>query len=302
MSCTFGEDVFANRHKLNDLKKAIYITIAFFVIEFTTSYLTHSLSMFSDSIHMLTDGMIMILTFWVYKSRSMPPRNSIVGYLSFGFRRLELLVIILNTSLVGVAIFWIIKEAYSRLIFGHDEVIAWPVFFIGMIGFVVNMIVFRILNVHSHEEEGIKSAIACAITDALSSVAVILGSVIILINQRLFWFDTLIALSIAGMLIWSFRKTPRVIFNMIMEATPINVDFEKVQFSISHVYGVDEVLDLHINKIGSGLVVLTGQVSIRNHSLHDFIPDLIKIQLQEEFPELKNAHLTFETRCSFCPP
>ncbi len=301
MSCTFQENTHDEHLKLSDLKMGILITIAYFAVEFSTGYLTHSLAMLGDSIHMFADGTVLILTFWAYKLRSIPPRNSIVGYLSFGFRRLELLIIILNTTLVGAAIFWILKESYLRLKFGHIQVIAWPVFLVGVLGFVVNMTVFWTLNVHSHEEEGIKSAIACALTDALSPVAVIIGSVAILIDQRLFWFDTLAALTIAGMLVWSFRKTPRVIFNMIMEAAPVDVDFEKVIASIKQVYGVDDVLDLHINKIGSGLVVMTGQVSIKSHVLHDFIPNLIKVELQEEFPELEHAHLTFETRCYLDP-
>ncbi|GEM_PF-5888014 len=297
MSCTFLEDADDERHKLGDLKKGIFITLAYFAVELTTGYLTNSLAMIGDSIHMFADGIVLILTFWAYRLRSIPPRNSVVGYLSFGFRRLELLIIILNTTLVGMAIFWIIKESYLRLRFGHIEVLAWPVFFVGVLGFLVNLAVFKTLSVHSHEEEGIKSAIACALTDALSPIAVIIGSVAILIDQRLFWFDTLAALTIAGMLAWSFRKTPRVILNMIMEAVPVDIDFEEVAASIKKVYGVDDVLDLHINKIGSGLVVLTGQVSIKSHVLHDFVPGLISIQLQEEFPELKNAHLTVETRC-----
>lgn len=301
MSCTFQENTHDEQLKLSGLKKGAIITFIFFAVEFATSYLTNSLAVFGDSIHMFADGIIMTLTFWVYKLRSIPPRNSVVGYLSFGFRRLELLIIILNTTLVGMAIFWIIRESYLRLTSGHVEVIAWPVFLVGAIGFAVNLTVFRTLNVHSHEEEGIKSAVACALTDALGSVAVIVGSVAILIDRSLFWVDTTAALAIAGMLIWSFRKTPRVILNMIMEATPADIDFKKVVSSIKQVYGVDDVLDLHINKISSSLIVMTGQISIESHVLHDFIPGLIKAQIQEEFPELKNAHLTFETRCCIDP-
>ncbi len=301
MNCAFREDADGERRKSGDLKKAALITIAYFAVEIITGYLTHSLAMIGDSIHMFADGIILLLTFGTYKLRGLSPRNSIVGYLSFGFRRLELLIIILNTTLVGAAIFWIVRESYSRLRFGHVEVVAWPVFFVGALGFVVNLTIFRTLNVHSHEEEGIKSAIACALTDALSPIAVIIGSVAILIDQRLFWFDTLAALTIAGMLIWSFRKTPRAIFNIIMEAAPVNIDFEKVIASIKRVYGVADVLDLHINKIGSGLVVMTSRVSIKSHTLHDLIPGLIEAQLQEEFPELKNVHLTVETKCQTGP-
>ena len=312
MSCTFQEQKDVHIHhghehvhhehlKLGDLKKGIFITLAYFAVEFITGYLTNSLAMLGDSIHMLTDGFVLVLTYWVYKLRSVPPRDSVVGYLSFGFRRLELLIIILNTLLVGTAIFWIVREAYLRLMFGHTEILAWPVFLVGTLGLVVNLAVFKTLSVHSHGEEGIKSAIACAVTDALGSVAVIIGSVVVLIDQRLFSVDILAAIMIAGMLIWSFRKTPKIIFNMIMEAVPIDIDFNKVTASINKVYGVSDVLDLHINKISSDLTVLSGSVLISSHTLHDSVPDLIKTHLQEEFPELKNVHLTIETRCSSDP-
>ncbi len=297
MNCTFHENIHDEHLKLSDLKKGAIITLAYFAIELTTGYLTHSLAMIGDSIHMFADGLVLILTLGAYKLRSLSPRGSAVGYLSFGFRRLELLIIILNTTLVGMAIFWIIQESYLRLRFGHVDVIAWPVFLVGTLGFAVNLIVFRTLSHHSHEEEGIKSAIACALTDALSPIAVIIGSLAILINSRFFWFDTVAALTIAGMLIWSFRNTPRVILGMIMEAVPAEIDFEKVRASIKEIDGVDDVLDLHINKIGSGFVVVIGQVLIKNHALHDFYQNLIVSHLQKDFPELKKAHFTIETRC-----
>lgn len=297
MSCTFRENPHCEHLKLSDLKKGIVITFAYFIVEFITGYLMHSLAMFGDSIHMLTDGMVLVLTFWAYKLRSTPPRNSVVGYLSFGFRRLELLVIILNTILAGTAIFWIVRESYLRLMFGHAEIAAWPVLLVGALGLGVNLMVFKTLHVHSHEEEGIKSAIACAVTDALGSVAVVIGSVAILIDRRLFWVDTLAAVAIAGMLAWSFRKIPRTIFSMIMEAVPPDIDFEKVTTLIENVDGVCSVLDLHINKVSSDLVVLTGKVLIKSHALHDAIPDLIKKQLQKEFPGFKNLHLSVETKC-----
>lgn len=301
MSCTFRENADDERHKSGDLKKAALITLLYFAVEMVTGYWTHSSAMVGDSIHMFADGIVLVLMFWVYKARSLSPRNSVVGYLSFGFRRLELLTIILNTVLVGTAISWILIESYRRLKFGQVEVIAWPMLLVGTLGFVVNMMVFRTLNVHSYKEEGIKSAIACALTDALSPIVIVAGSLAILVSRRLYWFDTVAALIIAGILVWSFRSVPKSIFSIIMEAVPPDIGFEKVLASIKQVYGVDDVLDLHINKIGSGLVVLTSRVSIKSHVLHDFIPGLVQTQLKEEFPELKNVHLTIETVCSTDP-
>lgn len=301
MSCTFRENIHDEHLKLDDLKRGIFITLSYFAVEFVTGYVTHSLAMLGDSIHMLTDGMVLILTFWVYKMRSVLPRNSAIGYLSFGFRRLELLIIIANTFLAGTAIFWIAKESFTRLTLRHVEVIPWPIFVVGIIGFLINLTVFKTLSRHNHEEDGIKSAISCAITDALGSVTVIIGSVAVLIDHRLFWVDTLAALIIAGMLTWSFRKTPKIIFSMIMEAAPMEVDFDKVMNSIRQVSGVDDVLDLHINKISSGLIVLNSKVLINSHALHDSTPNLIRSHLQEEFSELKNVHLIIETSCSSDP-
>lgn len=297
MSCTFKPDLSDEHHKLADLKKGVYLTLIYCTVEFATGILTNSLAMTGDSFHMFTDTLALMFTYWAYKLRSVGPGNSPFGYLSFGWLRLELVATITNVLLVGGTVCWIIWEAYGRLRYGSSEIVSLPMFLVAITGFVVNITIFRKLHAHSHSEDGIKSAIACALTDAVSPLIVMAGAAIIVFNPRLYWIDSLAAIAIAGLLTWSFRELPPSIAGIILEATPTDIDYDRILEAIRAVDGVEDVSDLHIRKVGSGFIDLTAHIRVRNHDLHDTIPVSVRNTLKDNFPELGNFHQTVEVEC-----
>jgi len=307
MSCTFQDEGLDEHIKSRGLRRGIWFTALYFFIELATGIFANSLAMVADSFHMLVDTLVQIVTYHSRNFRNLPPKNSIVGYLSFGFRRLEILVTLFNVLLLVCVKIWMLYEIYSRFTYGHHKVATPLVFLVAILGLVINLKVSKLWHVHDHDhtEDGIKSASLHIKDDLYGSVAVIASTSIMfiasLLGYKIYWLDSIAAMFIFGLL-WktTFRITKSTI-GILMEAAPMSIDFEKVRNSMRQVFGVDDVLDLHINKIGPSLVVLTGQVSIKSHALHDFVPRLLEDQIKEEFPELKNVHLTIETRCYLDP-
>lgn len=303
MSCTFQDESLDEGKQFKDFRKGMWLTALYFIVELVTGFLIHSVSMVGDSFHMFTDLSVQLLTYKSRKLRSTPPRNSMFGYMSFGFRRIEVLVTIFNVLLLLAVKVWMVYEIYMRLFYRQMEIFTTWMLVVALIGLFVNIKVLSFWHEHghSHSEDSIKSVRLHIRDDLWSSVIVIVSAVVMMFGENLFWVDSIAAIGIAFLLLKTSYGIFKSATGIIMEAVPPEIDFEKVIASIKSVYGVNDVLDLHINKIGSGLVVLTGQVSIRSHLLHDFVPELIETQLQEEFPELKNVHLTIETKCYLDP-
>lgn len=303
MSCTFQDESPNEDKRFKDFRKGIWLTALYFVVELATGLLTHSVSMVGDSCHMFIDLSVQLLTYKSYKLRNTPPRNSMFGYMSFGFRRVEVLVTIFNVLLLLVVKVWLAYEIYLRLFYRQLEISTTFMLIVAFIGLLVNIKVLGFWHEHGHNhgEDSVKSVRLHVRDDLWGSVIVIISAVIMMFGKNLFWVDSIAAMGIAFLLLKTSYKIFKSATGIIMEAVPVGVDFNKVLISIKRVYGVEEVLDLHINKIGSGLVVLIGQVFIKSHVLHDLIPGLIKAQLQSEFSELKNVHLIIETKCHTNP-
>ncbi len=307
MSCTFRDESPGEQDKSKGRLKGIWLTMLYFVIELVTGILANSVAMIGDSFHMLTDALVQILTHNSRRVRNIPPRDSCIGYLSFGFRRLETMVTLFNIILLVCVKIWMLYGVYSRFLYGHHEINTTPVFFVATVGLIINLKVSKLWHVHEHDhgEDGIKSANLHIKDDLYGSMAVIASTAVIfvvsLFGYKIYWFDSLAAMFIFGLLWRTTFRIARSAAGILMEAAPVGLDFEKVRASIRSVYGVDDVLDLRISKIGSGFTVVTCRVTIKSHALHDFIPGLIEIQLKEEFPELKNAHFTVEPRCCSDP-
>ncbi len=307
MNCTFQEDSLVEHNKSFGLQMGIWLTALYFVVELATGIFANSLAMVGDSFHMLVDVLVQILTYRSRNLRNLPPKNSAIGYLSFGFRRIETMVILFNVFLlIGVKI-WILYEVYLRFFYGHNKIVTPVVFFVAVIGLAINFKVSRLWHVHEHDhtEDGIKSANLHIRDDLYGSVAVIVSTagmfIASLVGYKIYWLDSLAAMFIFGLLWKTTYRITKSAVGILMEAVPIGIDFDRALILAKQVDGVEDVLDFHISKVGSGLVVLTGQVLVKSHDFHDSVPGLIENSLRAEFPELKNAHLTIETRCSSDP-
>lgn len=303
MSCSFQGESPGQHDKSKGLRKGIWLTVLYFIIELATGIFANSLAMVGDSFHMLVDAFVQILTYYSRNLRNLSPRNSFVGYLSFGFRRIETVATLFNVILLVCVKIWMLYGVYSRFFHGYEKVESSLVFFVAVIGLAINLKVSKLWHIHKddHTEDGIKSADLHIKDDLYGSVAVIVSTVGIslasLFGYKIYWLDSLAAMFIFGLLWKTTFRIAKSAAGIFMEAVPADIDFEKALALVKQVDGVEKISDFHIVKIGSGLIVITGHVWINNHDLHDTIPELMKSKLTVEFPELKNAHVTLELRC-----
>lgn len=237
---------------------ALAITSTVLVIEFIGGILTNSLALLADAGHMATDAGALALSLfavWLAQRPATPER-------SFGFLRAEVLAALFNAaSLIAISlyIFW---EAFQRL--GEPpEIDSGPMLAIAVVGLVANAASAWVLSRgggHTHNLNT-RGAYLHVLGDLLGSVGAIVAAVVMLATG---WYlaDPLLSAGIGALILWSSWRLLRESLDVLLEATPPDIDLLQLRAAMTAVPGVGGVHDLHVWTVTSGLIALSGHVEV----------------------------------------
>ena len=238
------------------LALVLALTAGFTVVEIVGGLLTGSLALLADAGHMLSDNLslgLALFAAWLAQRPATPNK-------SFGYRRAEILAALANgVTLVAVSI-WVFVEAYSRLK-DPTEVLGGPMLLVAALGLLVNAAGAIILYRSGGESLNVQGAMRHVFADALGSVgAIVAAAVIILTGWR--YADPLISVAIGFLILGSSYKLLKDSTNILLEATPPDLDATEVGQKMASAGGIVEVHDLHIWTITSGFPALSAHVLV----------------------------------------
>jgi cobalt-zinc-cadmium efflux system protein len=267
------------------LKWALVITFLTMLMEFFYGFLSNSLALISDAIHMFTHSFALIISLAgiMIASRKAPLSKT------FGYYRAEVLAAFINGITIVLSIVWIIYEAYDRFLNAH-EIDIKTALIVAVIGLVVNLISGIILMQGDRNNINLKSAFIHMLTDALSSVAIIIGYVVIYYTS--WYFVDIILAVIVGLFIakWAVDILKDSI-NTLLESSPL--DIKEVKEFIETNEKVVNLHDIHIWEITHDMYNMTAHVTIDKKYLDDYENIVFEINdnLKEKF---KIVHTTFQ--------
>lgn len=279
---------------------ALAMTATYMIAEVIGGLITGSLALLADAAHMVTDvvGLGLALLAIRFAQRPATPQRT------YGFLRMEVLSALTNAVILLLLTIYIIYEAYQRFL-APPEVLSGPMLIVALIGLAVNLVSMRLLASGSQESLNVKGAYFEVLGDMLGSVGVIAASLIIMFTG---WqlADPLIGAGIGLFIVprtWILLKQA---VNILMEATPANVDVEKMTESLGAIPGVTAVHDLHVWTITSGTDAMSGHLVVEDASLwrevlreaqtrvrRDFKIDHVTIQVEDEAMRSAEAQLGF---------
>ncbi len=234
------------------------LTLTVLVVEAVVALVTGSLALLADAGHMLGDsfGIVMALVAMTVAQRGGGPGSR----RTFGFHRTEVIAAGLNgLILLGLAA-WITYSAIRR--FGDSPDLDGGLILVaGAIGLVVNIIGLVLLRAGSQESLNVRGAYLEVMGDALGSVAVLVSAAVILITE---WYpaDAVASLLIAAMIVPRAISLLRDVVEVLLEATPSDVDLDELRAHIVGTDGVKDVHDLHVWTITSGMPVMSAHVVV----------------------------------------
>lgn len=276
-----------------DLLVALAITVLMMIAEIVGGLLSNSLALLSDAGHMFTDNLALLLSFFAMTFAAMPATHR----KTFGFYRLEILAAFVNGVVLVLVSLYILYEAYLRII--HPQPVGGKLMLVvALIGLVANIIGAFVLNKHSSSSLNIRGAYLHILGDALSSVGVVIGGVIILYTG---WYliDPILSVLISIVIIYGAWALVKESVDILLESVPSHIDIDTVAAEIQKIEGVREAYHIHVWTITSGVhamsahIIIDDQLVSRNRELLDRISAVVA----EKF---KVMHSTIQIECERC--
>jgi cobalt-zinc-cadmium efflux system protein len=267
------------------LKIALAITFITMIAEFIAGFISNSLALVSDAIHMFTHSFALLISLVAIIIASKKASLS----KTFGYYRAEVLAAFINGLTIILSIIWIIYEAIERFL-NPSVIDIKTAMIVAIIGLVINIITGVILMQGDKENVNLKSAFIHMLSDALSSVAIIIGYIVIYYTSWYF-IDILLAVIVAIVIGKWAVDVLKSSTNTLMESSPI--DITEVKEFIEKNDDVLELHDIHIWEITQDMYNMTAHVKIDKKSLENYENILHKINhdLKEKY---KIVHTTFQ--------
>ncbi|MCT1531936.1 MULTISPECIES: cation diffusion facilitator family transporter [Bacteroidota] len=270
-------------------KKSLLIVLclsgSYMIAEVIGGFATKSLALLADAAHMMTDVVGLFLAYMAIKIGEKKANSK----KTFGYYRTEILAAVINAViLLGISVY-VLFEAYQRFK-NPPEVQSGAMMIVAGIGLVVNIVGIFIIRKGSDESLNMKGAYFEVLSDALTSVGVMIAGIIML-TTGWYYADPLISAAI-GLLI--FPRTWRLLkeaVNVLLEGTPKDVNIEELRKSLESVQGVKKLHDLHVWSLTSGLNAMSSHV-IAEHS--EDLNVLLKTLSDKATTEFKISHTTFQ--------
>ncbi len=237
---------------------SLALVLSFAAIQFVASWITGSLALFADAGHTLVDSAGLALALIAGLLARRPPDS----LRSFGYARVEVLVVPLHVLLMLGIAGYIAWEAFGRM--GAEQSInALPVLFVAVGGLAVNLFALRLLHAHSHGSLNTRGAFLEVLVDAFASVGVIISAVVLMTTG---WtgIDILVALVIAALIVPRALRLGWQSIAILLETAPGSVSVESIRRDAETIDGVAGVHDLHVWSVAPHFTALSAHLEVRD--------------------------------------
>ncbi|MDD4339123.1 MAG: cation diffusion facilitator family transporter [Syntrophales bacterium] len=233
---------------------AIVINGGIVIFEMVFGLLIQSMALISDAVHNLSDIASMGFSYWAEKVSRRPPNER----KTYGYRKIEFIAAFVNSIVLSVVIAFVFWETLKRFIVPAD-VPGREMLWVAVIAFVGNGAATLLLQKISTRNFNMKSAWLHSLQDALFSLGVIVGALVILLfGWRL--VDPLISLVICVFIAREIYKIVRQTVDTLLDAVPPGIDFMQVRNDLLAIPDVAEVNDLHIWQTGADQTLLSAHL------------------------------------------
>ncbi len=166
------------------------------------------------------------------------------------------------------------------------------VIIIAGVALIVDAITAMLTYKQSHDSVNIRSAFLHNLSDALSSVGVIIAGCLILLYQW-YWVDSVITLLISGYVLYHGITLLPMTIHILMEGTPEHVSIKVIIEALVELDQVESVHHVHVWQLDEHRNALEAHIVVSRNNLEDI--EAIKIRIKQLLHEKFNIeHSTLE--------
>ena len=259
------------------------------VVQIVGGLFAGSLALIADAIHNFSDMASLVIAFGARKISRRPAD----GQMTFGYQRIEIVAALINYTTLIVIGLYLIYEGGMRMI-DPPEVLGWWVVILGGVALIVDTLTAMLTYSMQKGSVNIRALFLHNLSDALSSVAVIVGGTLILLYD-IRWIDPAITIGIAIYILYlAFTEIGGTI-RLLMLASPPEIEIEEMIRCVAGVQGVEDMHRVHVWQIDEERVCVDAHIVVaREHwDRMEAVKRDIKRMLAKEFG-IHHSTLEFE--------
>jgi len=234
----------------------IILNLAITIAQVIGGLLSGSMALLSDALHNFSDVLSLIIS-WIANRLAGKDKTA---KRTFGYKRANILVAFINSSTLIVIAVIISTEAVERLI-NPVEIKGNIIIYLAGLSIVLNGLSVLLIKKGAKKSLNIKSAYLHLFTDMLTSVAVLIGGLVV----RYFnWdpIDGILTLLIAAYLIYSSWEIFAGSLKILMQFTPKSVDIQKIAARIQQLDGIKNAHHIHAWYLDENEIIFEAHVDV----------------------------------------
>lgn len=266
----------------------IILNLGYVLIQVIIGLNINSLSILSDAGHNFLDVAGLALAMLAFKLSGSKSTEKF----TYGYRKASILVSLFNAGILLLSIGAIAFEAVLRFKY-PQPVPGKTVAIVAAIGIVINGVSAFMFFKDKESDINVKSAFLHLMSDALVSLGLVIGGIIIYYT-KLYWIDPVLSLIICFVIVTSTWKLLKDSLKLSLDGVPENVDFSKIKEEALKIKGILDIHHVHVWAISTTSNALTAHI-VLDSSVSAQQIKLIKDKLKHSLEHLNIQHATIET-------
>lgn len=253
---------------------SILLNVLITVAQVIGGLISGSLALLSDALHNFSDVLSLLISYIANKlaKRKASPQRT------FGYKRAEIIAAFVNSSTLIIVGFILIFEAVDRF-FNPETIASDIVIWLAFLAILVNGISVLLIKKDAEKNMNMKSAYIHLFTDMISSVAVMIGG-LLMKYYEVWWVDSVLTLLIAMYLIYVGYSLFIKSLKVLMLFTPDELNVEAITREVNKITKVKSIHHIHIWQLNEDEVHLEAHLEFHeDEKISEF--DLILLEIEE---------------------
>ncbi|MGV8945842.1 MAG: cation diffusion facilitator family transporter [Lutibacter sp.] len=220
---------------------SIILNIVITIAQIIGGFVSGSLALISDAAHNFSDVVTLIIS---YGANLLSNKKKQTLKYTFGYKRAEMIAAFFNAaSLIVIAIFLGIEaiKRFSEVREIKTELVIW----LAILGIAANGLSVLLLKKDANHNLNMKSAYLHLLSDMLTSVAVLIGGLLMKYYQ-IYWIDAFLTLLISIYLIYMSWNILMDSLKILMLFVPSHIKIEEIVSEIDKVDGIKNIHHIHL--------------------------------------------------------
>ena len=265
------------------------INIVLSAVELVAGIVGGSVALIGDALHNTSDALSILIAILAYKI-GLKKANK---HFTYGFRRAETIGAFVNLILLFVSAGYLLVEGIGKLI-KPEQINGQLIIYVSVLALIIDALTAKLSHQHSHHNTNMKMLFLHNLADAFGSLGVIVSGLCV-VYFNWYFVDGIVALLIAGYMIFHAATAFPKVVRLLMNAAPEGVDADEIKREILKLRNIKDVHHIHLWNVNEGVV------SFECHVVSDDIGVVAKVQklLAKKF-DIKHSNIQIESDCDNC--